>query len=68
MLVTINKEAFEHGVRAGFAGERGSPYPVKTEESFSYASGWIEGEAARGGFEVTMDVARICGLVKDRDQ
>lgn len=59
MKITINKEAWERGVRDGFAGER---HPVADE--YSYSSGWIEGEAARCGNEVSVRAAQICGLIR----
>lgn len=55
---SIDNEAWERGVRDGFAGGR---HPAANE--YSYSSGWIEGEAARLGYDVSVQIAEICGLL-----
>lgn len=57
MKVTIDKEAWERGVRDGFAGER-----HQDVDEYSYWSGWIEGDAAHRGNETSVRVAQICGV------
>lgn len=70
LKVTIEKEAWERGVRDGYAGRKEPPVRLddidgaKWEDLYSYSSGWIEGDAARQGYQVTVDVARICGLIE----
>ena len=70
MMITIEKEAWERGIRDGFAGRKESPVRLDEidrekweKDLYSYSSGWIEGDAARQGHEVTVDVARLCGLL-----
>jgi hypothetical protein len=62
MMITIDKESWERGVRDGFAAGRRRLCP-DTADPYSYWSGFTEGEAARQGYEVTVDVAKICGLL-----
>ena len=59
--ITIDKQAWERGVRDGFATGRRGLCPDSLD-AYSYWSGFIEGEAARHGDEVSVDVAKICGL------
>jgi hypothetical protein len=64
MKVTIDQKAWERGVRDGFARFRDpSAYSAMTNAAYSYWSGWIEGDAARGGYEVSVQAAKTCGLL-----
>lgn len=66
MSIDIDRESWEAGVRDGAAGTAApdwskGPSKERGHDSYSYNSGRIEGEAFRGGYEVTLDVARILG-------
>ena len=66
----IDRESWERGVRDGFATGRRGIVP-DSMDALSYWSGFIEGEAARHGYEVSVDVVeltqsyrcRTCGKV-----
>lgn len=57
-MITMDKESWARGVRDGFkTGIRGlCPDSV---DPYSYWSGWIEGEAARHGEDITDDAAKV---------
>lgn len=63
--ITIDVDSWEQGVRDG-AAARPSPSWARGlsrapgRDSYSYNSGYIEGQAYRGGYEVSMRVAEIC--------
>lgn len=60
--VKIDKESWARGIRDAYrTGIRG--LCPDSADPYSYWCGWTEGEAARQGYEVTVDVARICGLL-----
>lgn len=66
-MIALDKKIWDQGIRAGFAGKR-EPWldHLGQSDAYSYFSGWIEGEAARRGYEVTLDVAKICGLLPEK--
>ena len=68
MYISVNRymggTSWEMGVRDGATCEARPPWSNglskgPSRDAFSYCGGRIEGEAFRGGFEVTIDVARI---------
>lgn len=66
-MITIDKESWERGVRDGYRTGIAGLCP-DTADPYSYWSGFVEGKAARYGEEVSVDVARICGLVKEDNE
>jgi hypothetical protein len=47
MTITIDRDAWVAGFHAGEAGNPKCPHPPASNLSFSWISGYIEGEAAR---------------------
>lgn len=60
----MDKESWERGVRDAYRTGIAGLCPPDADP-YSYWRGWKDGDAARHGAEVTVDVARICGLVKE---
>lgn len=46
-MITMDRDAYWAGVRDGYLGVRGCPYPIPSNKSWAWHSGWIEGEAAK---------------------
>ena len=56
MRLTIDVTAWNRGFAAGEQGRpsRSCPYDRGTTESWSWSSGYIEGQAARNGFDASL--------------